>query len=235
MTESLRLEQCSVYFVHLCTNLCPFQRVQVWEIAGDCRCFGAWKTYCVSWFAKVRILLGICRRSLEVKNGSPLAIPTLKWGARRSHKSQMETFMINQATSSKTSVYQHLGSLRIWIESLERQKELWPTRHAGLRILESDHGSAEMSILGQVAKSKEVGFISGDLMACSAPSAWPTLMISCYHLLPAVAPVNAHDESILHSPSPTASIPLARRPSYMWESNWGGTWSQILYKSCFAF
>ena len=48
-------------------NLCPFQRVQVWEIAGDCRCFGAGKTHCVPWFAKVRILLGICRRSLEVK------------------------------------------------------------------------------------------------------------------------------------------------------------------------
>ena len=24
MTESLRLEQCSVYFVHLCTNYAPF-------------------------------------------------------------------------------------------------------------------------------------------------------------------------------------------------------------------
>ena len=48
-------------------NLCPFQRVQVWEIAGDCRCFGAGKTHCFPWFAKVRILLGFCRRSLEVK------------------------------------------------------------------------------------------------------------------------------------------------------------------------
>ena len=43
---------------------------------------------------------------------------------------------------------------------------------------------------------------------CSAPSPWLTSVISCYHLLPAVAPLNLH-QSILHSPSPTAPIPLA--------------------------
>ena len=71
-------------------KLDPFQHVQVSEIAGDCRCFGAWKTYCGPLFAMVRILLGICRwwqsKGFErIKRQPP-------------HKSQMQTIRINQAT-----------------------------------------------------------------------------------------------------------------------------------------
>ena len=74
MTQSFRLEQCSVYFVQVGTN-CPLQRVQVWEIAGDCRCFGAWKTHCVPLFAIVGDAgQDSCPKKSKAESGSRLWI-----------------------------------------------------------------------------------------------------------------------------------------------------------------
>ena len=56
-------------------KLCPLQRARIWEIAGGCRCFGAWKTHRVPLF----VIVGdagqdSCPKKSKAESGSRLWI-----------------------------------------------------------------------------------------------------------------------------------------------------------------
>ena len=119
-------------------KLCPFQRVQVWEIAGDCRCFGAGKTHCVPSFAKVRILLGICRRSLEL-NG-------LKESRDNRH--------INLRWKQSGSIRQPASSVSQQLLGLLRKHSKFPKGTFSRRMI-CAKSEVDNWHLGLVTKSKE--------------------------------------------------------------------------------